>query len=83
MHQPKDIDWLAGWKSEMHALPLTTSLCLTLLPAASAAKLLQLCLTLSDPIDGRPPGSSVPGILQVRILEWVAIPFSTLHPNCT
>ena len=83
MHQPKDI---AGWADKnmcMYALPLTTSLCLTLLPAASAAKLLQLCLTLSDPIDGRPPGSSVPGILQVRILEWVAISFSTLHPNCT
>ena len=38
-----------------------------------AAKLLQLCLTLCDPIDGSPPGSPVPGILQARILEWVAI----------
>ena len=45
------------------------------LPAA-AAKLLQSCLTLCDPIDGSPPGSSVPGILQARILEWVAISFS-------
>ena len=36
----------------------------------------QLCLTLSDPMDCSPPGSSVPGILQGRILEWVAIPFS-------
>ena len=44
--------------------------------AAAAAKLLQLCLTLCDPIDGSPPGSSVPGILQARILEWVAISFS-------
>ena len=43
---------------------------------AAAAKLLQLCLTLCDPIDGSPPGSSVPGILQERILEWVAISFS-------
>ena len=41
-----------------------------------AAKLLQLCPTLCDPIDGSPPGSSVPGILQARILEWVAISFS-------
>ena len=41
--------------------------------AAAAAKLLQLCLTLCDPIDGRPSGSSVPGILQARTLEWVAI----------
>ena len=41
-----------------------------------AAKLLQSCPTLCDPIDGSPPGSSVPGILQARILEWVAISFS-------
>ena len=41
-----------------------------------AAKLLQLCPTLCDPIDGSPPGSAVPGILQARILEWVAISFS-------
>ena len=44
--------------------------------AAAAAKSLQSCLTQCDPIDGSPPGSSVPGILQGRILEWVAIPFS-------
>ena len=44
--------------------------------AAAAAKSLQSCLTLCDPIDGSPPGSSVPGILQARILEWVAISFS-------
>ena len=44
--------------------------------AAAAAKLLQSCLTLCDPIDGSPLGSSVPGILQARILEWVAISFS-------
>ena len=41
--------------------------------AAAAAKLLQLCPTLCDPIDGSPPGSPVPGILQARTLEWVAI----------
>ena len=41
-----------------------------------AAKSLQLCLTLCDPIDGSPPGSSVPGILQARTLEWAAISFS-------
>ena len=40
--------------------------------AAAAAKSLQLCLTLCDPIDGSPPGSAVPGILQARTLEWVA-----------
>ena len=41
--------------------------------AAAAAKSLQSCLTLCDPIDGSPPSSPVPGILQARILEWVAI----------
>ena len=44
--------------------------------AAAAAKSLQLCLTLCDPIDGSPPGSPVPGILQARILECVAISLS-------
>ena len=44
--------------------------------AAAAAKLLQSCPTLCDPIDGSPLGSSVTGILQERILEWVAISFS-------
>ena len=43
---------------------------------AAAAKLFQSCPTLCDPIDGSPPGSPVPGILQARILEWVAISFS-------
>ena len=43
---------------------------------AAAAKLLQSCPTLCDTIDGSPPGSSVPGILQARTLEWVAISFS-------
>ena len=46
------------------------------LAAAAAAKLLQSCLTLCDPIDSSPTGSSVPGILQARTLEWVAISFS-------
>ena len=44
--------------------------------AAAAAKPLQSCPTLCDPIDGSPPGSPVPGILQARTLEWVAISFS-------
>ena len=50
------------------------------LPAAAAAagtaKSLQSCPTLCDPIDGSPPGSPIPGILQARTLEWVAISFS-------
>ena len=44
--------------------------------AATAAKSLQSCPTLCDPIDGSPPSSPVPGILQARTLEWVAISFS-------
>ena len=44
--------------------------------AAIAAKSLQSCLTLCDPIDCSPPGSPIPGILQARTLEWVAISFS-------
>ena len=44
--------------------------------AAAAAKSLKSCPTLCDPIDGSPPGSPVPGILQARTLEWVAISFS-------
>ena len=44
--------------------------------AATAAKLLQSCLTLCNPVDGSPPGSPIPGILQARTLEWVAISFS-------
>ena len=53
-------------------------LCLVTLPTslAAAAKSLQLCPTLCDPIDGSPPGSPIPGILQARTLEWVAISFS-------
>ena len=43
--------------------------------AAAAAKLLQSCPTLCDPRDGSPPGSPVPGILQAKTLEWVAIAF--------
>ena len=45
---------------------------------AAAAKSLQSCPTLCDPIDGSPPGSPVPGILQARTLEWVAISFSSV-----
>ena len=44
--------------------------------AAAAAKSLQSCPTLCDSTDGSPPGSPIPGILQARILEWVAISFS-------
>ena len=49
-----------------------------LVAAATAAKSLQPCLTLCDPVDSSPPGSPVPRILQARTLEWVAISFSKL-----
>ena len=48
----------------------------SILKAAAAAESLQLCPTLCDPIDGNPAGSPVPGILQARSLEWIAISFS-------
>ena len=51
-------------------------------PLAAAAKSHQLCLTLCDPINGSPPGSPVPGILQARTLEWVAISFSNAWNQC-
>ena len=53
-----------------------TSLLFNMLSAAAAAKLLQLCPPLCDPIDGSPPGTPVPGILQAKTLEWTAISFS-------
>ena len=66
------------WKFMVHVLlkPSWKILSITLLACAAAAKLLQSCLTLCDPIDGSPAGSLVPGILQARTLEWVAISFS-------
>ena len=60
-----------------YSIRLTASLLPSKSPAYfSSAKSLQSCPTLCDPIDGSPPGSSVPGIFQARILEWVAISFS-------
>ena len=52
--------------------------------ATAAAKSLQSCPTLCDPIDGSPPGSPAPGVLQARVLEWGAIAFSgTAHYHMT
>ena len=50
--------------------------------SAAAAKSLQSCPTLCDPIDSSPPGSPIPGILQARTLEWVAIAFSIFQSSC-
>ena len=55
---------------------VTSSLAAAAAAAAAAAKSLQSCPTLCDPIDGNPPGSPIPGILQAGTLEWVAISFS-------
>ena len=67
-----------GHSKILPSLGLFVSLCLRgdAAAAVAAAKSLQSCPTLCDPIDGSPPGSPVPGILQARTLEWVAISFS-------
>ena len=66
------------WKFMFPVLlkPGLENLSITSLVCAAAAKSRQSCPTLCDPIDGGPPGSPVPGILQARTLEWVAISFS-------
>ena len=63
-----EVHWRREWKTTSVFLPWEPH-------AAAAAKSLQSCPTLYDPIDGSPPGSTVPGILQSRILQWVAISF--------
>ena len=62
--------------AENYPNPLVITIVSITVKIAAAAKLLQSCLTLCDPIDGSPPGTPVPGILQARTLEWVAISFS-------
>ena len=59
---PSILAWRITWTQEPSRLQ-----------SAAAAKSLQSCTTLCNPIDGSPPGSPIPGILQARILEWVAI----------
>ena len=63
-----------GWES----IPNSFVSLFTFIFCPAAAKSLQSCPTLCDPIDGSPPGSPVPGILQARTLEWVAISFSNV-----
>ena len=63
-------------KKKSHRKVLEPYMYIKMKAAAVAAKLLQSCPTLCDPIDGSPLGSSVPGMLQARTLEWVAISFS-------
>ena len=63
-----------AWKEGNYMQTLADSAITT---AAAAAKSLQSCPTLCDPIDGSPPGSPIPGILQARVPEWGAIAFSS------
>ena len=67
---------LLGRKAMTNLDSILKSRDITLSPAAAAAKSLQSCPTLCDPIDGSPPGPLIPGILMARTLEWVAISFS-------
>ena len=67
--QLRTVAWGRGWEGDSRGKGYMYA-------AAAAAKSLQSCLTLCDPIDGSPPGSPVPGILQASTLEWVAISFS-------
>ena len=69
MCQPFTCDILLWQSEKTNTLTLPAA-------AAAAAKSLQSCLTLCHPIEGSPPGSAIPGILQARTLEWVAISFS-------
>ena len=69
----ESLSWNRVWGSACHC-PLCPQF--THLTAAAAAKSLQSRPTLCDPIDGSPPGFPIPGILQARTLEWVAICFS-------
>ena len=74
-------DARARWHRASRFFVSTSTLGIVYIPtqgvtAAAAAKSLQSCPTLCDPIDGSPPGSPIPGILQARTLEWVAISFS-------
>ena len=71
-----ELNWLV---SKYLCLYLYLYLSISIYPPPPPPKLLQSCPTLCDPTDGSPPGSSVSGILQARILEWVAISFSGGH----
>ena len=67
--------WPQDWKRSVF-IPVSSKSNAKECSTAAAAKSTQSCLTLCNPIDGSPPGSAVPGILQARTLEWVAIAFS-------
>ena len=76
-HSPNELSLSTMMCSKASFFQFSTRLVITSshTAAAAAAKSLQSCPTLYDPINGSPPGSPVPGILQARTLEWVAISF--------
>ena len=70
----------------LHGIPLCVCVCVCVcvcmsITATAAAKSLQSCPTLGDPMDCSPPGSSIHGIFQARVLEWGAIAFSNVYHN--
>ena len=85
--KPRILEWVAisfskafSWPRDRTQVSCIAGRCFTIWVTTAdttAAKLLQSCLTLCDPIDGSPPGSPIAGILQARILEWVAMSFSS------
>ena len=77
MHSAKTGDFLIQYSLKGYCAVILNKIMKNQSIAAAAAKSLQLCLTPCDPIDGSPPGSPIPGILQARTLEWVAISFSS------
>ena len=70
LFQPRGVEWGGRWEG-------VSKQRVYMCAGAVAAKSLQSCLTLCDPIDGSPSGSPVPGILQARTLEWAAVSFSS------
>ena len=72
-------NYIQTWFFKKMQLLTRLSLSQWCIAAAAAAKSIQSCPTLCDPIDGSQPGSAIPGILQARTLEWVAISFSVMH----
>ena len=75
--QARILEWVAIFFSKGSSQLRDQTQVSCIAAAAAAAKSLQSCLTLCNPIDGSPPGSPVPGILQARTLEWAAISFSS------
>ena len=75
-HIWKLLDTIMFWQKKKKKASSSKYILKNFIYMSAAAKLLQSCPTLCNPIDGSPPGSPVPGILQARTLEWVAISFS-------